>query len=672
MAKNKGLSNAKKKASAFSKTSSQTFDKNTELARRGSVKKIHDSSHIELEPQDQYFEDRDKILFQQDSDNHSLSSETEVFGLGQDESSSSDSDLSSADDNDYNSDASQASQSELSDEDAAWGSRKQAYYNKDEILASSDEEQAENDEESEAIRLQKRLFSSLSASDFLEDHLSISSKSPSSKLNSLPYSANKISSFSDLFESDFTSLATSNTPLHFKVDKNAQLAQINKMSLAEKKKLVASRYPELLGLLQQLRSSNNLASEYNQIIQKFRHFFGSTITKKNKEFLFLESLYQLHLLLISNISFYLILLSSDDPSISNISDHPVFTTINKTLDTIDIFDVSKDIFIKTLLYKIHLKSIGKFENQSDNTPNAITQDDSDLGSESDISSASESSYDSDQDEPISQKQSKSDKVSKKTDFSNRDFIKLQKKYSNAKSTNKNLDSLLDSNSGDMQDFGEQVALNNTDAIDKSTNIENKKLSLRYIANRAVSSKLKKQKAKAQQALVGDLDLPYAERSKFKIVDEKDQHQNSTKFDAGTELDLNPNDSDKAQSDDSKNEYYNEIKKSAKKNKRAKAAVSTERKSDAWKQVLEENIEIETMQAVETGDKRPINYQILKNKGLTPKRRKIDRNPRVKRKVKYEAAKKKLSSIRKTYKVPTSSYGGETTGIKSHLSKSTKF
>src|SRR5687767_12311752 len=42
-----------------------------------------------------------------------------------------------------------------------------------------------------------------------------------------------------------------------------------------------------------------------------------------------------------------------------------------------------------------------------------------------------------------------------------------------------------------------------------------------------------------------------------------------------------------------------------------------------------------------GSKRQINYQILKNKGLTPHRKKEQRNPRVKHRNKYEKAKKKI-------------------------------
>lgn len=72
-------------------------------------------------------------------------------------------------------------------------------------------------------------------------------------------------------------------------------------------------------------------------------------------------------------------------------------------------------------------------------------------------------------------------------------------------------------------------------------------------------------------------------------------------------------------------------------------------------------------------KRAITYAIEKNKGLAPRRKKDVRNPRVKKRKKYEDKKKKLSSIRKVYKggEEKGGYGGEKTGIKKGLVRSVK-
>lgn len=73
-----------------------------------------------------------------------------------------------------------------------------------------------------------------------------------------------------------------------------------------------------------------------------------------------------------------------------------------------------------------------------------------------------------------------------------------------------------------------------------------------------------------------------------------------------------------------------------------------------------------------GSKRQINYEILKNKGLTPHRKKEQRNPRVKHRNKYEKAKKKIKSIKRIVVRQEGPYGGEITGIKTKLSRSIKF
>lgn len=76
-----------------------------------------------------------------------------------------------------------------------------------------------------------------------------------------------------------------------------------------------------------------------------------------------------------------------------------------------------------------------------------------------------------------------------------------------------------------------------------------------------------------------------------------------------------------------------------------------------------------------GEHRTIDYTIEKNKGLTPHRPKSVRNPRVKRRMRYDRAKKRLSSTRAVYKGGQSAlqggYSGEKSGISTHLVKSRK-
>lgn len=89
---------------------------------------------------------------------------------------------------------------------------------------------------------------------------------------------------------------------------------------------------------------------------------------------------------------------------------------------------------------------------------------------------------------------------------------------------------------------------------------------------------------------------------------------------------------------------------------------------------ESNIEKENEVSEQTEDvegKRAITYQIAKNKGLTPYRKKEQRNPRVKHRNKYRKAKiRRKGAVREVRKELTR-YGGEISGIKASVKKSIK-
>lgn len=71
-------------------------------------------------------------------------------------------------------------------------------------------------------------------------------------------------------------------------------------------------------------------------------------------------------------------------------------------------------------------------------------------------------------------------------------------------------------------------------------------------------------------------------------------------------------------------------------------------------------------------RRGITYQIAKNKGLMPHRKKEQRNPRVKHRGKYRKALIRRKGAVRTVRKETSRYGGEISGIKATVSKSVKF
>ncbi|XP_022258271.1 something about silencing protein 10-like, partial [Limulus polyphemus] len=74
---------------------------------------------------------------------------------------------------------------------------------------------------------------------------------------------------------------------------------------------------------------------------------------------------------------------------------------------------------------------------------------------------------------------------------------------------------------------------------------------------------------------------------------------------------------------------------------------------------------------EEGGKRGISYEIAKNKGLTPHRKKEQRNPRVRLKMKYKKAKTRRKGQVREPRKELSRYGGEISGIRAGVVHSIK-
>ncbi|XP_037807486.1 something about silencing protein 10 [Lucilia sericata] len=86
----------------------------------------------------------------------------------------------------------------------------------------------------------------------------------------------------------------------------------------------------------------------------------------------------------------------------------------------------------------------------------------------------------------------------------------------------------------------------------------------------------------------------------------------------------------------------------------------------------EMVEEEEGEEGDAESRRGITYQIAKNKGLMPHRKKEQRNPRVKHRGKYRKALIRRKGAVRTVRKETTRYGGEISGIKATVSKSVKF
>lgn len=220
---------------------------------------------------------------------------------------------------------------------------------------------------------------------------------------------------------------------------------------------------------------------------------------------------------------------------------------------------------------------------------------------------------------------------------------------------------------DHSDFGEEETLDARTAADKAAN----KKSLRFYTSQIVQKASRR--AGAGRDAGGDVDIPYRERLKDRQARLNAEAERRGKKDSKHGTALGGDDSssgDEAvakQVRDEEDDYYDMIAHRTNAKKEDKLA---RKEALAAASIADRVVEVQT---IGEDGKRKINYQIEKNKGLAPKRKKDVRNPRVKKRKKYEEKQKKLRSMKAVFKggEGPGGYKGETTGIKAGLIKSVK-
>jgi len=221
------------------------------------------------------------------------------------------------------------------------------------------------------------------------------------------------------------------------------------------------------------------------------------------------------------------------------------------------------------------------------------------------------------------------------------------------------------------DFGEETTLTPHEAAEKAK----RKKSLRFYTSQ-IAQKANKRDAAGRDA-GGDADLPYRERLRDRQArmnaeaEARGKHKGTIK---GAPLGGDSDEEDGRVAMElrdeggSEDDYYDMIAARSKEKKAEKKELA-----DAHRQALESGGRVEIKEELAPDGKRAIGYTIEKNKGLAPKRKKDVRNPRVKKRKKYEEKKKKLGSMRQVYRggEGKGGYGGELTGIKRGLVRSVK-
>lgn len=234
-------------------------------------------------------------------------------------------------------------------------------------------------------------------------------------------------------------------------------------------------------------------------------------------------------------------------------------------------------------------------------------------------------------------------------------------------------------SGRLSDRADAVA----DAVDAEDAAQRRK-SLRFHASRIASKAGKRLRHQTQS---GDADVPYRERRKereARLQREADAAADKAQLGAGgddlDDFDTAPRanndsgstgkDGDDAEYDD--NDYYSAVATASKASKLQRKAEHDA--SVAAVRAARAGYAMASIDGAATADgKRAIDRTIAANKGLTPRRAKENRNARVKKRKRFEAAQKKVGSQKAVFKegMHGRAYRGETTGINGRVVKSVR-
>ncbi|KAL1792213.1 hypothetical protein ACET3X_009964 [Alternaria dauci] len=231
---------------------------------------------------------------------------------------------------------------------------------------------------------------------------------------------------------------------------------------------------------------------------------------------------------------------------------------------------------------------------------------------------------------------------------------------------------------DDSDFGEETELTAHEAAEKAK----KKKSLRFYTSQIAQKANKRDNAGKDQG--GDADIPHRERLKDRQArlqaeaEKRGQHKDAGPGvalgdDDGASVASADDDAPGTRRDDFEDEdgYYDMVAARSNDKKQSKLE-----RAEAYALAKKEGARVVEEEVVGDDGRRMISYQIQKNKGLTPHRKKSVRNPRVKKKEKYKEKQKKLKSMKQVFDKGaaakgSANYGGELTGIKSGLVRSRK-
>lgn len=230
-------------------------------------------------------------------------------------------------------------------------------------------------------------------------------------------------------------------------------------------------------------------------------------------------------------------------------------------------------------------------------------------------------------------------------------------------------------------FDESLQASELDLLEKRKKQEQS----RFQVSRIDETLTKKQRdLEARRSVSGDADVPCKDRKRrleelgvsdpaqLTMLEEKAEQFSSGESDDETSsqklVRKRPADvsSDDGQSDASLDYYY--------KAAQDRAQRLADKEVSAGGAPVDNSVDYDENDLGLIDGKRDATFEILKNKGLKAHKKKLDRNPRLKRRKKFESAVKKLSSTRRVVKDrhTAGAYAGEQTGIRTDITRSVRF
>ncbi|RPB05562.1 hypothetical protein L873DRAFT_807923 [Choiromyces venosus 120613-1] len=550
--------------------------------------------------EDAFHISRDKVLIEDNVYDDDGPSDEEVLGLEYSGSEDSDQDEDTSDGNSDDDGDKKKKKGEEENEEMreGWGSSKKDYYN--------DPSVPEEAEESEALRLQSKQLSSLSANDFI--------------FNAAEWAAEPAS--------------PTTTTTAAKVVEQLPSAPLSSLSEGERIKRLHLLHPEfpLLAMefseLEPLHASLGLSAAAAEAV-------GETV-KSSVAIVKFRALSAY----LGVLSMYFAVLTAGDEVAQGeggMQDHGVMEGLVKCRE---MWEAVKGLEVEEISSQKGQGGKKKKKEKKAGAPVVVKEGDGEPERKKvKISTTTTSKAPS--------RESKSKPAKRESDYSDSESD-VEIDFSKPTPTARSLPSAT-STSASTSHFGDPTQLSHPDTLSKSA----KKRTLRFYTSQIVSKSATR--ASAAQSHSGDMDLPHKERAKERALrlqaeavrkrnaadPTADLDYSSGGEDAGTSSKRGRKDGEEEDDD----EYMRLLKTSGKDKKAAKKAAH-----DQARDALRSSAHMDGGEGgAEAGAKRAIGYTISKNKGLTPFRKKEVRNPRVKKKMKYEAAKKKLGSVRAVYK-----------------------